>query len=292
MSIKLKALLLFLLVSSRLSSEKSDLVVFSFDRPLQLYALLESAHLHMTGLEHIYVIYRTSDEKYQTAYEEVKKTFQGVTYLMQGEHPDKDFKLLTMHATFDSSSDYILFAVDDIIVKDAVDVSQDIDLMVRTGAYGMFYRLGTHLTRCYTKDCSQAVPSLSNVQKDIYSWKFQRGEHDWGYPHTVDMTLYRKKDLMNDFQTIEFSNPNYLEGAWASRSYKVLHRTGLCYEESKIVNLPLNRVQNTALNLNMEIPKELLLELFNKGKKIDIFYVYHIQNKSAHWPIYPVFIDR
>ena len=42
----------------------ADLVIFSYNRPLQLYALLESITNYVTGLDKIMVIYRSSDARY------------------------------------------------------------------------------------------------------------------------------------------------------------------------------------------------------------------------------------
>ena len=44
---------------------KADLVVFSKDRPLQLYAFLESVETYITDLETISVIYRVTSSAYE-----------------------------------------------------------------------------------------------------------------------------------------------------------------------------------------------------------------------------------
>jgi len=51
---KLFLWLLFFTLPLR-ASEKVDLVIFSFDRPLQLYALLESCEEYMKGLGDVHV---------------------------------------------------------------------------------------------------------------------------------------------------------------------------------------------------------------------------------------------
>ena len=47
----------------------ADLVIFSYDRPLQLYAFLESVQRYVTGLSKISVICRMSDGQYRQGYE-------------------------------------------------------------------------------------------------------------------------------------------------------------------------------------------------------------------------------
>jgi len=268
--------------SANALEKKADLVVYSFNRPLQLYALLESAQQYMIGVGDIHVIYRATEESYAQAYDLVKKDFDHVSFLQQGDNPHQDFKPLTLQAAFSSAHEHIIFAVDDIIVKDFIDVTSDITLLEETHAYGFYYRLGKNLSYCYTMQRDQAVPPLQEVAEGIYSWKFCQAEHDWGYPNTVDMTLYKKEDIKNFFETVAYEAPNPLEGKWSCYAHQVCNRLGLCYEQSKIVNLPLNRVQTFYNNGHMGVDPQYLLNEFNEGKKIDINPLFRIANKSAH----------
>lgn len=286
--------LLLLIVCSiaTIRADVADLVIFSFDRPLQLYALLESIEKHVKGVGESIVIYRASDANYQDAYEVVQKRFSRVKFLVQGAKPREDFKPLTLHATFDSSSQYVIFAVDDIVVKDDVDLSMCIELLERTQAYGFYLRMGEHLNYCYTMNQAQRVPVLTSVQDDVVSWVFGRSEADWGYPHTVDMTVFRKKDIEDAFRSIDYYAPNTLEGRWAGHAGPIMNRQGLCFKNSKIVNLPLNRVQNEWNNRSMEISAAALLSTFQEGYRLDIAPLFQIKNLSAHMEYEPTFIQR
>src|SRR5690242_6447246 len=111
-------------ISSEPTTHNVDAVIFSFDRPLQLYALLESIEKYMRGLNEIHVIYRSSNTEYQTAYLHVFEHYPSVKQHAQGANPKQDFKPLTLQATFDSPAEYVIFAVDDIVVKDMVDLRE------------------------------------------------------------------------------------------------------------------------------------------------------------------------
>lgn len=271
------------------SKNSTDLIIFSYDRPLQLYALLESIEMYMTGLSTIKIIYRTSNDQFKCAYDEIKNRFSYVTFIKQGPNPKNDFKSLTIDATFKALGKYVLFAVDDNIIKDYVNVNECIQLMEKYSAYAFFLRLGVHLTYCYSANQPQATPPYVQLEPGVISWYFSQGEYDWNYPHNVDLTLYRKKDIEATIKSFNFVSPNSFEGAWATRHYK----TGLCYEYTKIVNLPLNRVQNDNTNRSMEFmtPTEMLA-IFHKSMKIDIMPLYKIINESAHMVYKPVFIPR
>lgn len=270
-----------------------DLVVFSCDRPLQLYAFLESVQLYVSGLGQVHVVCRMSDDDYRKAYDEVKRTFPFAKFLTQGNDPSGDFKQLTLQASFHSPSAYIMFAVDDIIVKDFVDLYECTSLLEKAQAYGFYLRLGTNLTECYPLQCSQPVPPLREVASEVYTWQFNRGRCCWGYPNTVDMTIYRKKDIKPYLTMMNYTAPNPLEASWSGNCGAICGRGGLCFKTSKIVNLPLNRVQHQICNrtMNFASPRELL-DVFMAGKKINISLLYKIDNKAAHMEYRPEFIDR
>jgi len=279
-------------VRSAAPTKKADLVVFSYDRPLQLYAFLESTQKYVTGIGQLSVIYRASGQAFKDGYDVVRTDFPQVTFYSQGSNPAQDFKSLTLKASFESLSSYIIFAVDDIVVKDTVDLGCCIDALETHDAYAFFLRLGMNLNYCYPENRFQPIPRLQQEEDDIYSWYFSESILDWRYPFTVDMTLYRKKDIEGDFKVLSYVTPNKLEGAWSSRAGKVLAQKGLCFATSKMVNLPLNRVQSDYTNRAMNISTQELLVHFNAGKKMDIAKLHGINNKSVHMEYVPTFVDR
>jgi histo-blood group ABO system transferase len=273
---------------------KTDLIVFSYDRPLQLYAFLESLYKYAIDVNSVAVVYRTSTEQYDKAFTIVAEQFPEVQFLHQ--QSIYDFKTLTLQALESSSSDYIVFAVDDNVVKDTIVFHECINWLEITKAYGFYLKLGTHLDYCYTENASQALPPFTEVHNAICSWDFDLGEKDWHYPNTVDMTLYRKKDLIDIFHTLPYTNPNLLEGNWATWwvQHKAPSNVGLFYKNSKILNIPLNKVQTINImnrDMNLYTPKELL-EIFQTGYKMDIAPLERMENKAVHTEYKPTFIVR
>lgn len=277
------------------AQEKSaDLIIFSYDRPMQLFALLESIHKHITGLNDIVVLYRASNDRYEAAYQDVYHEFPQVVNIKQ-ENPPSDFKQLTVTILQETESEYVLFAVDDIIVKDDVDIMLCIDLLEQTNAYGFYLRLGKNLSYCYPVNAAQSLPTLAEVADGVYTWQFRTGALDWRYPHTVDMTLYKKEIIFNYFSTLSYNQPNRLEAVWAGhgRASAIMQQYGLCFACSKMVNLPLNKVQTVYDNrcMNCYSPAQLL-EKFEEGFKIDIEPLHNIDNTSAHMAYVPTFVVR
>lgn len=274
-------------------AKQVDVVVFSFDRPLQLYAFLESFEEHTTNVGVTSVLYRASNDKYENGYQIVKERFPDVVYVRQeNRNPKQNFKphLMTMlkkHAP----SGYLAFAVDDIVVKDEIDFDECATYLERYNAEGLHLRMGLNLNYCYPHKCAQPLPPHEVVEGDLCRWVFGKGTDDWKYPHSIDLCVYRTAQVVRDLSKLHFENPYSLENEWAARpDFK---KTGLCYKVSKIVNFPLNLVSEGHLNRHMtEYPPEGLLAKFLEGKKMDIKPVYQIENLSAHMDYYPTFIER
>ncbi|MGH2612488.1 MAG: hypothetical protein ACRDFB_05505, partial [Rhabdochlamydiaceae bacterium] len=269
---------------------KTDLVVFSYDRPLQLYALLESIDMYVTNLDRISVIYRVSSPPYEQGYDIVKKKFPSVHYLKQSDHPESDFKPLVLKASFESPNPYIIFAVDDMVVRDTFDLQEGIDQMEKIGALGVYYRLGRHINFSYMHNKAQPLPPSVQFGKDIYAWQFSGGEGDWQYPHTVDMTLYRKSDIKEFLTHLEYKHPNSLEAKWALK--RKTSGVGIYYETSKVVNIPLNLVNLSDNRHTAFYSTEELLDKFLKGLKLDIKLLQGYRNHSAHIDVPVSFISQ
>jgi hypothetical protein len=277
-----------------LAADKCDLVIFSYNRPMQLYALLESTQKQLQGLENIYVLLR-SDEEFQEGYREVKRAFPHVQFAVQPEKsPKTHFKPLLLDLLFGKAgkeTNYILFAVDDIILTEEIDLKKDMATLSRTNAYALYYRCGKNIHSCYmTKRERHSIPPLVDIGEDLYAWQFEQGEEDWRYPHSLDFALFRKSDLKKDFEEIPFTYPTDLEGIWATRA--PLQRVGLCHGHSKMINIPMNVVSGLdAVNEKSFSVKELN-QLFANGFKIDIQPLIGIDNHSPHIGLTPQFIER
>jgi glycosyltransferase involved in cell wall biosynthesis len=268
-----------------------DILLFSFDRPMQLYACLESIACYMSHFAKISVIYRVSSERFAQGYEEVKRAFPQVDYYRQSEDPKRDFKPLVLRILFDSPAPHILFGVDDLIVKDDVDLASCVDWLERTGAYGFYLRLGKEIRFCYQSGSQQSVPQSAPLSSGIFAWDIPSAQGDWGFPHNLDMTLFRKRDLKHAFETMRYKTPNSLEYIWANE-HAPKRAIGLYFEHAKVFNLPLNVVGKTGNpHMNFASPEALLTE-FEKGWKIDIAPFDRINNDSPHFPVVPRFVPR
>jgi len=275
--------------------DTSDLIVFSYDRPLQLYAFLESVEKYAENLGKVFVIYRASTPDFEESYEVVKEAFPNNQYLKQeNEIARRVFKPMVLNTAFDSavsSCKYITFAVDDLVLKDTIDFRKSAFLLEKYQAYAFFFRLGTNIDYCYMLDQVTGLPTpLLKLDDDVYAWNFTKGKGDWAYPNNVDLTLYRKSDLFPLFQSMSFTFPNDFESNWHTKAN--LNQLGLCYETSKMVNLPLNIVSKYNTKCSNSYTVEKLHELFKSGKKMNIETIHRLKNKAPHVDFDPGFLAR
>ncbi len=281
------------LSKSVVTNKDPDLVIFSFDRPLQLYAFLESTEKYVKGLGQVLVIYRCSAEKFREGYGKVQQRFKDVKFLQQGKEPAKDFKPLFLKATFESPSAYVLFAVDDMIVNKPVDLHQCVELLEQTGAYGYYLRLGSHVDYCYMRNADQKIPPSWEIGKGIFAWQFKQGEYDWKYPCSVDMSIYKKSEIEEVLKKNDYHNPNLLESQWALKAR--YNKMGLYFNEAKVVNVPLNMVNESNIWGNRQMKSLTVHELLEKlqaGLKIDISPFFHVNYRSPHIDEEVVFVPR
>lgn len=274
-------------------TDRVDLIIFSFDRPLQLYALMESIGKYITGIINVSVLYRVSNDEFDSAYNRCFENFRkryAIHAIKQGSSPRQDFKPITLSLLEKSTARYILFAVDDIIVTDYVDLNQCISALEQYNAYGFYLRMGKDISYSYTAKTPSPVPVFKNHANDIISWHLHEGIVEWAYLNTVDMTIYHRVQILNALSQLSFSSPNTLEAAWAyyGTTNVLRNALALCYTSSKIINVPLNLVQHdwrTASNMGYDLKE--LLELFNQGFRIDVDSYYKFKHDAPHIEIQP-----
>ena len=269
--------------------ERVDLLVFSCNRPLQLYAFLESSEKYLENLHRLYVIYRAGNDHYEKGYHEIKKDFPNVIYIRQSiENPYEDFAPTVRKVIFDSdvsSARYIMFALDDFILKESLDLNESARLLKETGAYGFYFCLGNHLK-------THPIENRILIQEGVYGWQFSSMEGEWSVPNSVKMTLFKKEDIYSDFLYMKFHNPNILEALWNESAD--LFRVGLYYDRSKAVSLPLNIVMG-----NEWVPEKVtnistkeLLSFFDRGLKMDIAPLDQFENQTIEIDFQPEFTKR
>ncbi len=273
-------LIAFFRTSVRLRNNNSTLhgIIFSKDRPLQLFALLESYCANCYDIKPLTIIYKASEEGYNNAYNEVFSYFSEKIEL----HPIQEtiFHDTAITVLEKIKSTYIFFLVDDNLFTRQFRFSNYLDLKNRNH-YIFSLRLGMNLNYCYTKQKKQEKPKFNNIGR-LISWKWNKGEHDWQYVFSVDGNIFNKNTVLEMSKLVPFKAPNSYEANMNIFRYILKRKKGLCYEDSVLINLCINRVQDEVKNISGDISVEELLTYWHQNKKININQFRDISNRSAH----------
>ncbi len=77
-------------------------------------------------------------------------------------------------------------------------------------------RLGRGLTECYTRTQPQLEPPYLSGLVDnprLVVWRWKQGEHDYGFPLSVDGQIYSRREIAIIARHSQFGAPNTFENA-------------------------------------------------------------------------------
>lgn len=269
---------------------RAEGVVFSKDRPLQLAALLASYAELVKDPPPLHVVYRASDERYRAAYEEALRTTAAPLGEVVAERRFRDDLLALLDRM---TATRVFFLVDDIVFVRPVDLAPL--LALDPARYVPSLRLAPHLTRCYTHAKAQPVPAFLDGAapgEGLLAWRWRDGALDWSYPLSVDGHLFSTAEIRLLAHGTRFVAPNSFEGALQEHREHFLDRLGVCFRESRIVNVPVNKVQGEFENRFGNVDAATLLEVWRSGRRLDHRRLYGLVNESAHQELELAFVDR
>jgi len=180
-----------------------SLIIFSFDQPASLRALLESIQKKAKSIFKINVLYKTSSETIEIEYLKLTTEFIGINYVSQ-----KDFKKQTIEL-LDSSLEHVCFFSDgDIIYGNIQD-----DLLECFDNQNIFcfsLRLGKNIEYCYRLSCNNVfIPSGEN-EKHVW-WNWVKHYSDFGFPLSLNGHIFRTKEIKKLVKNTNFNDVNSLE---------------------------------------------------------------------------------
>jgi hypothetical protein len=244
-------------------------VVLSKDRALQLYTLLYTYFKLVENPASLFIIYSASTESHARAYSEVVTMLEKVTVKLTFVRETMSFRETLLKILAQVNTKNIFFLVDDIIFIRPLNlkVASEIDPLQSI----LSFRHSPHLRRSYTAAVDQAPPNFvpAPYGTDVLTFKWFEQGNEWADPWSLDGQILSTAEVRVLTRLSDFKSPNSYEGALKTFSDIVKNRSGICYGESKIVNLPINRVQSEVPNYSGSISPEFLLEQWNKGLMLD-----------------------
>lgn len=265
-------------------------IVFSKDRALQLHALLSTYLDKVSDPVRLTIIYEASTKEHMAAYDEVSNLFRGHDFVFVRQSEARGFRGDLLDVLGSLTCRKVFFLVDDIVFKESTDLRDLASYDSLT--YVPSIRLGKNLARCYTMQIEQRLPEFIPCEADHLCWKWQAGEFDWNYPLSVDGHIFDRGEMLSMVKSIDFRAPNSFESNLQIFRPVFLERYGICYETSRVVNLPCNKVQNENDNICGNLSSERLLNKWQEGKRMRYESLYGVFTESAHQDLPIEFVER
>ncbi|WP_406659831.1 hypothetical protein V7O66_08235 [Methanolobus sp. ZRKC3] len=275
------------------SEYPAECIIFSMDRAIQLHALLCSYFENVNNSVPVHVLYRTSSSAHQKAYNEVFSLFEDSQVSAVYQKNKDSFKDQLIPILESVSAEKVFFLVDDIVFTEDLDIFDFVKFDALTTVVSL--RMGANLKRAYTTQKDQKLPPFipdAISDKDKLCWIWKNGELDWSYPLSVDGHLFLTREIIVLAKNTSFNSPNTFEGNLQGHLRYFKHRHGICYQKSKIINLPINKVQDYNNNIHGTIHQDYLLDQWNRGMQIDYRALYGFVNESAQQEIEISFVKR
>jgi hypothetical protein len=265
-----------------------NVVVFSKDRACQLEALLRSfLRFAPKDFGHLTVVWTASTEEFRKGYQIVNSGYKAANLRFMEENHDRFTFKHCVNSCIDPELPLTMFLVDDILFKDSFDFQDEaLKAVYEPGVICVSLRLWEGTNFCYPTQ-QKIQPPLCKVENNKLEFLWKDAEGDWGYPMSIDGHVF-KTDFAKKFVNIlEYNNPNSFEGMMAHAAnlgfFNHLPKMVSYKSGSKLLNIPANRVQDTARNRhgNLFTAEEMNQE-FLSGRRIDIEPFVAYPNSAPH----------
>ncbi len=257
---------------------KIDAIIWSKDRAAQLDLLLRSIKDNFCYIGNLYVLYDFSNTEFENGYSRIMSKDYGFKINFVRQYAEI-FKHVTVQTTNALTSDYFLnFCDDDVVIRN-INIEQAIKHYDNdTCAFSL--RAGLNMKMSYHKNVLMKKPKTIIQNEDVIKWNWREGniDEDWGYPYGIAAFIYDRKSYLNKINKIDFTNANVLENAMMRLGTNLNYLKS--FDEIKILNLSVNRIQSTYGNKAGEkfsYTTKQLNDIFLGGKTIDTKNIYNYQ---------------
>jgi hypothetical protein len=271
-----------------------NVIIFSKDRAMQLDLLLQSILLNFNVEDYtLNILYKASNDEYNRGYNTIRDLYPQFRY-----KKEESFKqdLLSLF----NDSKYTVFLTDDDIIYQSFKLNNDElhNIFMLTNANCFSLRLGLNTKHCYTQQKLNSLEEFkthnfyydTDLIEPVISWKVGDGTNDYSYPMSVDGHIFKTEYIKNLCEILEYGNPNFFEAMLSNfgRNEMIISS----YKNSKLVNSPINRVQETFKNLSgmkYSYSSEDLNEMYLDGLILNLEKMNFNEITGCHQEIQPIF---
>ncbi len=265
-------------------------LIFSKDRSIQLESFLRSMKSLYTNYKENknVLLYNYSNDNFKKGYDILQKEYSEVEFIRESNIRQNVIDILDNH----QNEKYVVFYCDDNIWKESFNLNCKEFYTFKSNEIICCFSLRMHprISKCYTANIDTPPPEIP-YSNDPYIWNWVGLKGDWGYPMSIDGHIFRYDFIRNLLKNLNFTNVNLIE-AYMSMYPPKEQPYMICGQKSYILNIPLNRVQTTSPNINMNVSIDYLNDLFLSGKIIDTNKFIGFDNISPHQEVEISFIER
>jgi hypothetical protein len=183
---------------------RACMLVLSLGNFDALEQCIQSAQRQCHALDMIHVLYHSNNKKVQRQYEMLEHQHAKVKSVNIYNNVKKEL----LQCIKNIKHTHIVCAVDTSIAPMPIDLSRCIYELEKTFAYCF------HLTTSITAQAP--LPLCNYIDDGIYAWQIAYGEKEWYHANTMNMGLYRKADLLAQWEMIPFNSLHTLKTVWES----------------------------------------------------------------------------
>lgn len=270
-----------------------QVVIFSFDRAMQLDLLLHSIEKFDTQrIFSISVLFSCSSETHQTAYDRLKNNYPDIYWLQEQRYAKpqtnyqfdfaywhnlywwlknnifrqnkSNFKSCLLKLLAGTKYPFTMFLTDDSLFYNPVNIPENCMEKIKRQPeqYSFSFRHGMNLHGGAYQEQSACI------EWNIFE---NDAKTDWGYPFSVDGHVYDSQTIYRIIKKILLNNPNTMEGnivcyVTEKKCFSII----MASKQSCLAGFELNRVQSVSDNHHLGISQEKLNQYYLNDYALEI----------------------
>jgi hypothetical protein len=269
-----------------------NFIIWSKDRPAQLYLLLESIKKNLlTANIFIHCITKSTSSEFAHGYEICRHNFKNVCFF-----EEKDFYNDSI-SCIENMTDKVVFLTDDTVFYSSTTLKELLQIytFLNSKEENIFsFRLGQNtFVQDHINGYVQDFLVPDSKDGDIIRWCPSKypGYMNYGYPFAIDAHIYNLEYILPLVKSFRWKNTNELEGGLQKYNYQVKDLG--CFTNSRAVNIPYNNLSGlTMVNPNNSCTTMGANQNFLLNKKIDLETIENTKVIGCHQDIELKWVER
>jgi hypothetical protein len=254
-----------------------NIVIFSKNRPAQLDLFLSSMGFHFPEVfgKRPIVFYKADDD-FIEGYDLCREYHPWAFFIIENDFKKQVISIVDIHKRT------TMFAVDDIVWKNKFSMNdrEYLAFIRASDQSALSLRLWPGINWSYMANCEAKRPRFVSR----FVWQPRSGSADWNYPMSLDCNIYKTLDILPLLKALDYNSPNSLEGQLSY--HPIGKKYQQCFPESRIMNIPANRVQTECIkNRSMSGDYQELNDVFMGGNRLNFNPYIGYRNNSVHFPM-------